>query len=276
MRVLFITPNASLVAAVRDGLAPFGIDVTGHDNLVALYPQVIRLEPDVLLLDGDLPRLGLEATSKFLRAKGISRNLPIALYTSPPSAPSGWETEEDRDPVKLALQVNADDFVEKNLHDFKPLKSSLNKLAPHAAFDMADTGEHAGKVSMSKEGKPFALVVDDDPTIARLLRKILESRFTVISVSEGGAAVEQCRATNFAVVFCDLKMPRVSGPELYREVAAFNADLAARFVFVTAHQLDSAEAEFFLGLKNHVVHKPFSMRQILTLADQVTATVIAD
>src|ERR1043165_1207082 len=113
----------------------------------------------------------------------------------------------------------------------------------------------------------MALVVDDDVTIARLLEKILSQKYAVVVVNDGVSAIEQCRKVNFAAVFCDLKMPPVSGPDVYRTVRAAAPALTDRFVFVTAHQLDSAEAEFFIGLKNHVIHKPFSMRGGLDVAD---------
>jgi CheY-like chemotaxis protein len=117
----------------------------------------------------------------------------------------------------------------------------------------------------------MVLVVDDDVTIAKLLEKILSSKYSVIAVNDGAAAIEQCKKVNFAAVFCDLKMPNVSGPDVYRTVRALSPPLTDRFVFVTAHQLDAAEAEFFIGLKNHVVHKPFSMREILNVAEHTVA-----
>lgn len=235
--------------------------VTTHDGLVGLYQLVVKHEPDVIVLDGDLPRIALEAASKFLLQKGVSRNLPVLLYTSP-------KTGGDDDPALLVQHVHANDYVEKS-DDLKPLTRTIVRLAPHAsAFVTMPTTEHRAP-AISDEGKPMVLVVDDDETIARLLTKILETRYAVITRNDGAAAIEECRQHSFAGVFCDLKMPNVSGADVYRAVAQFDQGLASRIVFVTAHQLDEGETEFFLGLKNHVVHKPFSMREILAIAEQM-------
>jgi CheY-like chemotaxis protein len=260
-KVLFITADAALAAAMKRGLNVFEVFV--HDNLMGLYSQVTKVEPDVLVLDGDLPRLGLEAASKFLKAKGLSRNLPVILYTTP---------QAEEDPFLLQQRCQADDFVEKDPADFSRLRRVVRRLTPQAAaFDGVETGEHGRPFAMSGEGKPLILVVDDDEPIARMLGKILDTRFATVVVHGGAEAIEECRHRNFAAVFCDLKMPVTSGPDVYRAIRALDPLLADRVVFVTAHQLDSNEAEFFLSLKNTVIHKPFSMREILSTADAVLA-----
>jgi DNA-binding response OmpR family regulator len=259
-KVLFITPSAALASAVTHGLQERGFVVTINDTLAGLYHLVTRAEPDVLLLDGDLPRLALEASSKFLMQKGMSRNLPIVLYTTP---------RPHEDPALLTQLVLADDFVEKGV-DLKPLVRTLVKLAPDATkFIRMPTAEPTRAPARSSEGKPMVLVVDDDPPIARLLKKILEQKYTVVAVDNGADALTECKRTSFAAVFCDLKMPNISGADVYRAIAAFDPFMADRVVFVTAHQLDAHETEFFIGLKNHVVHKPFSMREILAVAEQL-------
>lgn len=259
VRALFVSGDPDLAARVTEALPPFGVDVVTHDALMSIYPVVVRTQPHVLLLDGALPRLGLEAAGKFLRSKGVSRALPIVAYVPP-----------GEDPLKLAMACSADDFVEMD-GNMPALAAALRRVARKAgAFDdVPDTGENQRPVARSDEGLALVLVVDDDPSIGNLLRKILVSKYAVVVVDNGAAAIEECKHKNFAAVFCDLRMPGVSGPDVYRAIAQMNPRLAERVVFVTAHQLDAAEGELFMGLKNQVVHKPFSIREILAAAADV-------
>src|SRR3990172_1340992 len=105
LRVIFATQQAELADLVERGLAPFGIQTSRHDSLLGLYPAVLKEEPDVVLLDAELPRLALEAAVRFLRTKGASRRQPILLLV-----PSG---DDAPDPGLLVTSCQADDFIER-------------------------------------------------------------------------------------------------------------------------------------------------------------------
>ena len=262
IRVIFATQNPALASDIAKALAPLGVEVIAHDSLLGLYPAVLKEEPDVILLDGDLPRLALEAAARFLRTKGASRRQPIVLLVS-----SG---DDAPDPGLLVAACQADDFLDRSA-PAATLARALTKLARAAAGPFDDLTEPGDikLASVSGTGKPGILVVDDDPSIAQLLQRMLDARYDVTVVINGKAAIAHCATREPAAIFCDLMMPGVSGADVYRSIRAANPALADRIVFVTAHSLDAAEAEFFMGLTNHVVHKPFSLREILSIAAKI-------
>jgi CheY-like chemotaxis protein len=272
VRVVLATENEALGVAVTHALAAEGVGVVCHGALLGLYAVLLKEEPDVVLLDGALPSLALEATAKFLRSKGAARRFPIVLLSS--------SSEDAPDPAKLAQTCAADDFIDRAAPPSQIARVAI-RVAHKAGggFDLIpDSGKHilptapgdAGRPA-AEPAKPAALVVDDDVAIARMLKKILESSCHVTVVHDGQAAIDACAAQDFAVVFCDLAMPGVTGPEVYRSVLASNPALAARFVFVTAHSIDPKEIEFFMGLTNRIVHKPFTMREIVVAAQRMLA-----
>jgi CheY-like chemotaxis protein len=274
VRVVLATENGALGAALSQALAAEGVGVVCHGGLLGLYAVLLKEEPDVVLLDGALPNLALEATAKFLRSKGATRRFPTVLLVS--------SNDDETDPAKLAQTCAADDFIDRAAPPAHIARVAL-RVAHKATggFEFVpDSGKHAlpTEVAPSAEAaavsvatRPAALVVDDDMAIARLLKKILESICQVTVVHDGQAAIDACAAQDFAVVFCDLAMPGVTGPDVYRSVLAAKPALAARFVFVTAHSIDPKEIEFFMGLTNRIVHKPFTMREIVVAAQHMLA-----
>lgn len=262
LRIIFATQQAALADVVEQGLAPFGIQTSRHDSLLGLYPAVLKEEPDVVLLDAELPRLALEAAVRFLRTKGASRRQPILLLV-----PSG---DDAPDPGLLVASSQADDFIERAAPHSK-LARAITRLALSSgnAFEDATDSMIARVTSQPEQTKPAILVIDDDTSIGQLLKRMLDARYDVSLAADGKSAIALCATRDFGAVFCDLMMPGVSGADVYRAVRLLNQALADRFIFVTAHALDAAEVEFFMGLSNHVVHKPFSLREILSVAAKV-------
>jgi two-component system, cell cycle sensor histidine kinase and response regulator CckA len=73
---------------------------------------------------------------------------------------------------------------------------------------MSPVPEHAGKI---------ILVVDDDAPVRNLVQSILtQAGYTVISAADGQKALELSRLYpgNIDLLISDIKMPRMSGPDL--------------------------------------------------------------
>src|SRR5207249_3869662 len=64
------------------------------------------------------------------------------------------------------------------------------------------------------------LVVDDEPHILYYMRATLESWGHAVEVASDGAyALERAIAGDFDVIICDLRMPHLSGREMYQKLA---------------------------------------------------------
>ena len=83
-------------------------------------------------------------------------------------------------------------------------------------------------MTAAHDARPIALIADDDELTRLMLSETLDQAgFKVIAVSDGKAALEAGRQTEFAVAMLDVEMPGLDG---YRVCSAFRAYAAKRHV----------------------------------------------
>lgn len=107
-----------------------------------------------------------------------------------------------------------------------------------------------------------ALVIDDEDWILRLIESVLRAEGFEIDAAAGGEAGRACLARqSYDVILCDLRMPGVSGLQLYEEVKRGNAETAGRFIFMTGDVVSETSREFLKDQKRFLT-KPFSPRDL--------------
>jgi FixJ family two-component response regulator len=99
----------------------------------------------------------------------------------------------------------------------------------------------------------FAIVVDDDPSVRRALRRLLLSAgMDVETYGSGAGFMEAALDREPDCVILDIRMPGMSGPELHDRILAMGRRIPV--VFITAH----AEDEDGLASRGtEVLRKPF-------------------
>jgi DNA-binding NtrC family response regulator len=109
------------------------------------------------------------------------------------------------------------------------------------------------------------LVVDDDPSITRLVRRALGSHHQVFEYNDARLAYEAIAAgARFDLVVCDVRMPHLSGEGFYRAVLGISPALAARIVFLTGASPDAPGAAFLHDTVHKRFTKPFNVREFRT------------
>jgi DNA-binding NtrC family response regulator len=109
--------------------------------------------------------------------------------------------------------------------------------------------------------KPLLLVVDDEPAVLSLIRRVAESEgFEVVTCTDGRHALELASVRRPDLVMVDLRMPDVAGLEIVRALRA--ADSKAMIVLMTGHgSIDSAVEAVKLGAADYLT-KPFDLRRL--------------
>jgi CheY-like chemotaxis protein len=123
-------------------------------------------------------------------------------------------------------------------------------------------------------GVPTLLVVDDEAPIRRALRRYFERRGWVVDEAEDGKDAlamlsNPQAATRFDVVLCDLKMPGVSGPELYDRLRTVAPEVLPRIIFVTGDVTGEAAAAFLRQVPGPVLEKPFELATVGAVAEEL-------
>ena len=107
------------------------------------------------------------------------------------------------------------------------------------------------------------LVVDDEPHLGNLLVRSLEMEHYTVDLAEGGVdAVRKLSSTDYDCILLDLKMPGMSGQELFHLIEASDQKAAGKVIFITGDTSDADTHEFITGLNNPVVLKPFQLDDI--------------
>jgi CheY-like chemotaxis protein len=108
------------------------------------------------------------------------------------------------------------------------------------------------------------LIVDDEPHILDLLRDVLEDEgFTVITASNGAAALYLIQRSPVALVLTDLMMPFVSGIDLARQLHS-NPQTATVPLLLMSAVMPQQVSSIFAA----VIHKPFEVDALVQLVRQ--------
>jgi signal transduction histidine kinase/ActR/RegA family two-component response regulator len=107
------------------------------------------------------------------------------------------------------------------------------------------------------------LVVDDEPHILHYMRATLESwGHTVEVASDGTYALERALAGTFDVIICDLRMPHLSGREMYTKLARQDPRVAERIIFATGDTIRGDTLQFLERLGRPYLRKPFTLAEL--------------
>lgn len=113
-----------------------------------------------------------------------------------------------------------------------------------------------------------AIVIDDEPEIASLLSDVLCKlgyRCEIATGGREGQALIAARPETIDLILCDLRMPDVDGPTLFRWLQANHPALAGRVLFVTGDALGPAAGRFLSEAGRPVLEKPFTSTDVADL-----------
>lgn len=119
-----------------------------------------------------------------------------------------------------------------------------------------------------------ALIVEDDPSILRLVKTILErEQFVVEGVTDGAAAIELLRDVAYDLLIVDLLLPKVSGDQVLGFVEETRPEKLRRVILTTAspRQISSD----LLQKICRVLAKPFDVEQLIVYARECAAPAAA-
>ena len=136
---------------------------------------------------------------------------------------------------------------------------------PVNPLDAAKTTNGAAAPSMETVRGARVLLVEDEHALATAVGEALTDAGLVVKhAGDGQEALAHIKnESTYDLVICDLKMPRVDGMTLYRAIAAADAALARRVIFVTG-DVAGTDAERFLEDSGcRWLAKPFRLADLL-------------
>ena len=128
--------------------------------------------------------------------------------------------------------------------------------APHPAASTAD-----GAPQLSPDTKRV-LIVEDEPALLDLFSEAVQAMgHAPTSAAQGEEAIRLLKGGSYDLVVSDIRMPGLSGIDLFGWIQAHRPDMAHRVLFTTGDAYDAPTLEFIE--KHHLpcLPKPFDLKQ---------------
>ena len=107
--------------------------------------------------------------------------------------------------------------------------------------------------------KRQALVVEDEPVIARICSDVLSDEgFDANIAPNGMLAIEKAKDKHYDLFIIDIRMPEMNGIEFYKYLMTSYSDAANRVIFTTGALLSDDIAEFVEKAQASFLPKPFA------------------
>ena len=132
----------------------------------------------------------------------------------------------------------------------------------------------AGALAPLPPRRACILIIDDEESIRLVLRRFFQRRgWAVEEAADGTAALVKLlrpdAAVRYDVVLCDLKMPGLSGPELYRRLTA-EAPAMMDHLILSSGDVTAVEVAGFLATVSvPVLEKPFELNALEAVAEKI-------
>lgn len=151
--------------------------------------------------------------------------------------------------------------------------TSFRVVLPPARADVRPVAATIPQAPVSSSRRGSVLVVDDEPIVARVLRRILMADHDVATAHSGREAMAHFeKGERFDVILCDLMMPVMNGMALHAELSEAIPEQAARIIFITGGAFTPAAKQFLDHVPNVRVEKPFEAANIRALVRGLVAT----
>ena len=117
------------------------------------------------------------------------------------------------------------------------------------------------------------LIVEDEPSVAIALSEMFRVGFgcEVDWAVNGLSAFERLSQQAYGLVLSDVRMPEMSGTELYLWICEAQPGMAKRFIFVTAHAEDRHFETKLVEWGVPILAKPFTLSDLLAVCRRTLA-----
>ncbi len=131
----------------------------------------------------------------------------------------------------------------------------------------AKPSSHPGLHGASK--KINMIVIEDEPIVLGFMKTVLEAAgHKVDTASDGLAAAESLKKNRYDLVLCDLRLPKMTGKELFLRLKKEQPALIKKFIMATGSlRVSDGDDTFFKQESIPVISKPFTAKELVDIVD---------
>ncbi len=166
--VLIVDDQASMRELIRRLLSPLDLELASAQNGLEALEQAVKLNPDLILLDVNMPGMGGLEVCRRLRANPTFEETPIVVVT----------TNDDERSRDKGFQAGADDFISKPFHPalLRRRVGALTRLN-HSRRLHAERSRFSELIDLSPDG---IILMDSDQQV----RLINPAMFRLLEIAE--------------------------------------------------------------------------------------------
>ena len=127
-------------------------------------------------------------------------------------------------------------------------------------------------MTKSESGTKRILVIEDEPILGLLCRRVLSgSGFEVDVVNNGLDAKKVTEEGDYALCVSDIRLPGMTGIELYQHWIETKNPIAERVIFITGDTMNNYVRDFLQKTALPCVMKPFEPEDLVAAVRQALA-----
>ncbi len=139
------------------------------------------------------------------------------------------------------------------------------------ALDVHDPVSPSAAAGAQADLRPLVLAVEDEEQVARTVARILEPQFRVVLAPDGLVGLARALELRPDLILTDMRMPRMTGAQLVREVRKRKELDGIPIILLTAFAEDELRVRMLREGAIDYITKPFSMEELLSRVENVVA-----
>jgi len=242
-RVLIVDDSAVIRNVLSKQLETAGMDVFQAQDGQQGLDIALAANFDLIISDVEMPNMDGYCFCREIKKNPQTRGIPVIILSS---------RDSDKD-IDNGFQVGASAYVSKTRAQ-KDLEGTIARVLEAHTFHK----------------NSLILIVDDSPTVRKMVQKGLEETgFQVVSAENGKAALDVLKICRPDLILSDIDMPVMNGVDLCKNVQAMGDLAAIPFVIMSANN-DRAMMRRSLewGAAAYMV-KPFNLEQLVITVEKL-------
>jgi DNA-binding response OmpR family regulator len=119
-------------------------------------------------------------------------------------------------------------------------------------------------MTQSESDKKKILLIEDEPIIGRLCRRILNAEGFEVDIADNGlVAKEITAAKDYAICISDIRLPGITGIQLYEQWKTSRNPIAEKLIFITGDTLNNNIQDFLEQSGRPYIMKPFAPEELV-------------
>ncbi|MCS5423090.1 MULTISPECIES: response regulator [Psychrilyobacter] len=229
--ILLVEDNESAIIQIIDLVEGMGVEIISAENGELALEILEHTIPDAVILDLMMPKVNGFEVLESIRNNDSTASVPVLVLTA---------KHLNKEELINLKRINIHQLIQKGDIDRIRLQTSIfNMLFP--------TDENLlKKDSISKEGMPNILIVEDNPDNMITIKAILDGLYNIIEAKDGIEGIRKTKEHHPDLVLMDIALPGISGIEAFKEIRKISALRDIPIIAITASVMKE-DREFILS-----------------------------